>query len=151
MRPSQRPIHDSFKKHMVLQVQSFDSNQDWEQKINGFQTFESQKNSNTDGSLIERRKSSSGINPHAQLTQTMSKNLSFGHPFQFEYGSGQSLKNREYASAQVNSSRRVNPHQINLPLQILSESSSEGERPNEETQKVGQLSHFHNQHQDHPP
>lgn len=67
---------------------------------------------------------------HVGLTQTMSKNLSFGQPFHvdsFNFRSGQSSQRdlQQLQTAALNSGRRVNPHMVDLPLQILSETSSD--------------------------
>ena len=78
-------------------------------------------------SLYQGRKNSA--EPMAtKLTQTMSKNLSFGGEFGLDqnlmFGSNQSRKNRAHVHDEVDEVRR-NPHLSNLPLQILSETSSD--------------------------
>ena len=66
-------------------------------------------------SLNDKRKSAEPT----KLTQTMSKNLSFGKPL---FSSNQSSKNRNFKPSPGD---RKNSHMFDMPLQILSETSSD--------------------------
>jgi len=144
MRPSQRPIHDSLKKQLAGQLHSYQSqdriSREWEQRNSG---FDSQKNSeqlqvesSAFDSIAERRRDSA---EQVKLTQTMSKNLSFGQPFlpdSIQLGSGHGGKDKYRIDSEGNAAfgSRRNTHFVDLPLQILSETSSDdakyaGEKP----------------------
>ena len=75
-----------------------------------------------------QKQGSGNIEHPAGLTQTMSKNLSFGQPFHpdlLNFNSGKSSKGQYYHDRIDSGGRRVSSHAIDLPLQILSETSSD--------------------------
>ena len=99
---------------------SRDMDRGWESKAFAFDSRQGSLpvvdsiGTNNAGGLNDQRKSTEP----AKLAQTLSKNLSFG---QVLFNSHQSSKNRDHNASQ----ERRNPHLLDLPLQILSETSSD--------------------------